>query len=63
MQPLGISAYKLASDINVPTSRIQEKSLLSLSKVYGIDEGTIRKWRDMYLCNGDKGIKPINCKI
>ena len=27
-----------------------------------IDEGTIRKWRDMYLCNGDKGIKPINNK-
>lgn len=23
MQPLGISAYKLAKDINVPTSRIQ----------------------------------------
>ena len=41
----------------------EQKSLLSLSKVYGIDEGAIRKWRDMYLCNGDKGIKPINCKI
>ena len=24
MQPLGISAYKLAKDINVPTSRIQD---------------------------------------
>ena len=24
MQPLGLSAYRLAKDINVPTSRIQE---------------------------------------
>lgn len=24
MQPLGISAYKLAKDINIPTSRIQD---------------------------------------
>ena len=24
MQPLGISAYRLAKDINVPTSRIQD---------------------------------------
>ena len=40
----------------------EKKSLLSLSKAYGIDEGTIRKWRDMNLCNGDNGIKPINNK-
>lgn len=40
----------------------EQKSLSSLSNEYLIDEGTIRKWRDMYLCNGDKGIKPINNK-
>ena len=40
----------------------EQKSLSFLSNEYLIDEGTIRKWRDMYLCNGDKGIKPINNK-
>ena len=39
-----------------------QRSLSSLSNEYLIDEGTIRKWRDMYLYNGDKGIKPINNK-
>lgn len=40
----------------------EQRSLSSLSNEYVLDEGTIRKWRDMYLCNGDKGIKPINNK-
>ena len=40
----------------------EQRSLSFLSNEYLIDEGTIRKWRDMYLCNGDKGIKPINNK-
>ena len=34
----------------------------SLSNEYAVDASIIRKWRDMYLCNGDKGIKPINNK-
>ena len=40
----------------------EQRSLSFLSNEYLIDAGTIRKWRDMYLCNGDKGIKPINNK-
>ena len=40
----------------------EQKSIASLSKEYGISKGNIRKWRDMYLCSGDKGIKPINNK-
>ena len=40
----------------------EQRSLSSLSNEYLIDKGTIRKWRDMYLCNGDKGIKTINNK-
>ena len=40
----------------------EQRSIASLSKEYGISKGNIRKWRDMYLCNGDKGIKPINNK-
>ena len=40
----------------------EQRSITSLSKEYGISEGNISKWRDMYLCNGDKGIKPINNK-
>ena len=40
----------------------EQRSITSLSKEYGISKGNIRKWRDMYLCNGDKGIKPINNK-
>ena len=39
-----------------------QRSITSLSKKYGISEGNISKWRDMYLYNGDKGIKPINNK-
>ena len=30
-----------------------KRSISSLSKEYGIDEGSIRKWRNMYLFNGD----------
>ena len=40
----------------------EQRSIASLSKEYGISKGNISKWRDMYLCNGDKGIKPINNK-
>ena len=40
----------------------EQRSVTSLSKEYGINEGNISKWRDMYLYNGDKGIKPINNK-
>ena len=40
----------------------EQRSTTSLSKKYGISEGNISKWRDMYLCNGDEGIKPINNK-
>ena len=40
----------------------EQRSITSLSKEYGISEGNISKWRDMYLCNGDEGIKPINNK-
>ena len=40
----------------------EKRSTTSLSKKYGISEGNISKWRDMYLCNGDEGIKPINNK-
>ena len=40
----------------------EQRSTTSLSKKYGISEGNISKWRDMYLCNGDKGIKAISNK-
>ena len=40
----------------------EQRSLSSLSNEYVLDEGPIRKCRDMYLCNGDKGIKPIKNK-
>ena len=40
----------------------EQRSTTSLSKKYGISEGNISKWRDMYLYNGDNGIKPINNK-
>ena len=40
----------------------EQRSLSSLSNEYAVDASIIRKWRDMYLCNGDKGIKPINNK-
>lgn len=40
----------------------EQRSVTSLSKEYGINEGNISKWRDMYLYNGDEGIKPINNK-
>ena len=48
MEPLGISAYKLAKDIHVPTSRIQDilhnrrkitaDTSLRLSKYFGVSE-------------------------
>ncbi len=48
MEPLGISAYRLAKDINVPTSRIQEilhdrrkitaDTSLRLAKFFGVSD-------------------------
>ena len=48
MQPYGISAYKLAKDINVPTSRIQDilhnrrkitaDTSLRLAKYFGVSD-------------------------
>ncbi len=48
MEPLGISAYRLAKDINVPTSRIQEilhdrrkitaDTSLRLAKYFGVSD-------------------------
>lgn len=48
MQPLGISAYKLAKDIHVPTSRVQDilhdrraitvDTSLRLGKYFGVSE-------------------------
>ncbi len=40
----------------------EQRSLSSLSNEYVLDEGPIRKCRDMYLCNGYKGIKLIKNK-
>ena len=50
MDPLGLSAYRLAKDIHVPVSRIQEilngtrsisadTSSLRLAKYFGVSEG------------------------
>lgn len=49
MEPMGISAYKLAQDIHVPTSRIQDilhgrrkvtaDTSLRLAKLFGISDG------------------------
>lgn len=48
MKPLGLSAYKLAQDINVPTSRIQDilhgrrkitvDTSLRLGKLFGVSD-------------------------
>ena len=45
MDPLGLSAYRLAKDIHVPVSRIQEilngtaDTSLRLAKYFGVSEG------------------------
>ena len=49
MQPLGISAYKLAQDIHVPTSRIQDilhdrrkitaDTSIRLGRYFGVSDG------------------------
>lgn len=49
MKPMGISAYKLAKDIHVPTSRIQDilhgrrkitaDTSLRLAKLFGVSDG------------------------
>lgn len=49
MEPMGISAYKLAQDIHVPTSRIQDilhgrrkitaDTSLRLAKLFGVSDG------------------------
>jgi len=49
MEPMGISAYKLAQDIHVPTSRIQDilhsrrkvtaDTSLRLAKLFGVSNG------------------------
>ena len=55
-------SYKLRKEI-LHQYFEEQRSITSLSKEYGISEGNISKWRDMYLCNGSKGIKQINGKI
>ena len=54
-------SYELRKDI-LRQYIEEQRSLSSLSNEYAVDASIIRKWRDMYLCNGDKGIKPINNK-
>ena len=54
-------SYELRKDI-LRQYIEEQRSLSSLSNEYAVDVSIIRKWRDMYLCNGDKGIKPINNK-
>lgn len=49
MEPMGMSAYKLAQDIHVPTSRIQDilhgrrkitaDTSLRLAKLFGVSDG------------------------
>lgn len=49
MEPMGINAYKLAQDIHVPTSRIQDilhgrrkvtaDTSLRLAKLFGVSDG------------------------
>ena len=51
-------SYELRKDI-LRQYIEEQRSLSSLSNEYAVDASIIRKWRDMYLCNGDKGIKPI----
>ena len=49
---------------------VEQSILMNYAKIYCVNilksKEVYRpypsKWRDMYLCNGDKGIKPINNK-
>ena len=56
LNPLGISAYKLAQEINVPTSRIQDilhnrrkitvDTSLRLAKFFGLSDGYFMSLQD-----------------
>ena len=67
--PLGISAYKLAQEINVPTSRIQDilhnrrkitvDTSLRLAKFFGLSDGYFMSLQDdIYIRNAKKELAP-----
>lgn len=69
LMPLGISAYKLAQEINVPTSRIQDiihnrrkitvDTSLRLAKFFGLSDGYFMSLQnDIDLRNARLKLKP-----